>query len=394
VKRQFEGLGRSERDADERPDRRFEEEYPSREIRRSYRGYDHNGRGSYGDRRGSGLESRERDADEGPDPRFEEGFEPKRSPPSNYGDKRKRWGPSGSYARPETVLEGLASRSGPDHTRNDLVAWHRQNSSVDKYERDTEPNWNVELEIFLFNLPYSATKREVHDFLEAVAPVHAVKLTEDRERGNCTGVGIAQLYEERDVQKVIDLLNEQLLNGKRPIGIRRSVPQHRRRDHNYGEDFDYYYDLIKNAEFNPRALLVEHVPRPIQSWENLKDLGKHYGEVVFCSLRSGSDGERIGVLFYKTAQEAGFARRRLDGRKMMGETFRCYRGYDGPLPPRWQVLNEAGNLGRKLCMLEQEEGMRRAQSRQRMPQTERPTLLPPSSRGSSRYIGLGPINNN
>ncbi|KAJ8909016.1 hypothetical protein NDN08_005715 [Rhodosorus marinus] len=373
---QFEGLERSERDADQRPDRRFEENYPSGEIRQSSRGYDHNSPGRHGDRRGRGLEPRERDADEGPDPRFEDGFEPRRSRPNNYRNER---GPSG-HQHPSSYHP--APRSGPVHTRNDLVAWHRHNSRVDKYERDTEPNWNVEHEIFLFNLPYSATKREVFDFLEAVAPVHAVKLTEDRERGNCTGVGIAQLYEERDVQKVIDVLNEQLLNGKRPIGIRRSVPQHRRRDHNYAAEFDYYYDLLKNAEYNPRALLVEHVPRPIQSWENLKDLGKHYGEVVFCSLRSVSVGERIGVLFYKTVKEAGFARKRLDGSKILGETFRCYRGYDGPLPSRWQDLNEAGDLGRKLYASEQEEGERRAQSRQRLPQTTSPALPPPSTNRS------------
>uniref|UniRef100_A0A7S0BNL0 RRM domain-containing protein n=1 Tax=Rhodosorus marinus TaxID=101924 RepID=A0A7S0BNL0_9RHOD len=374
--RQFESFGRSERDADEEPDRRFGEDLTSREASQSSRGYGHISRGRHRDGHGHGVVSGERDADEGPDPRFNDGFEPSRSLPKSYGNNRKIWGPS---RRGATSLYHPAPRSTrPAHTRNDLVAWHRQNSTVDKYERDAEPNWNVELEIFLFNLPYSATKREVLDFLEAVAPVHAVKLTEDRERGNCSGVGIAQLYEEGDVQKVIDVLNEQLLNGKRPIGIRRSIPHHRRRYHNHATDFDYYYELLKNAECNPRALLVEHVPRPIQSWENLKDLGKRYGEVLFCSLRSVSEDETIGVLFYKTVEEAGYARTRLNGSKILGDTFRCYRGYDGPLPARWRELNEAGDLGRKLCNLEQEEWERRPQSRERLPQTIRSALPAPS----------------
>jgi cold-inducible RNA-binding protein len=69
-------------------------------------------------------------------------------------------------------------------------------------------------ELYVGNLPYSATEEEVKALFEAVVPVVKVSIVKDRETGNSKGFGFVQVNDETDVETCIRELNGADLGGR------------------------------------------------------------------------------------------------------------------------------------------------------------------------------------
>ena len=71
----------------------------------------------------------------------------------------------------------------------------------------------METELYVGNLPFSATEAEVRELFEAHGTVHEVKLITDRETGRPRGFGFVKMDKEGSTA-AIEALNEKDFGGR------------------------------------------------------------------------------------------------------------------------------------------------------------------------------------
>jgi cold-inducible RNA-binding protein len=76
-------------------------------------------------------------------------------------------------------------------------------------------------ELYVGNLPYTATEQEVRELFERVVTVEKVSIVKDRDTGNSKGFGFVQVPDEHDVELCIRELNGTELGG-RPLTINKA----------------------------------------------------------------------------------------------------------------------------------------------------------------------------
>lgn len=67
--------------------------------------------------------------------------------------------------------------------------------------------------VYLMNVPYASTNREIESLVSEFAPVDQVVIPRDRS-GLARGYAFVYLQQESDVQKVIEYVDGRHLNGR------------------------------------------------------------------------------------------------------------------------------------------------------------------------------------
>ncbi len=80
------------------------------------------------------------------------------------------------------------------------------------------------MDIYVGNLPYSATEGDVSDLFSAFGPVERVKIITDRETGQSKGFAFVTLADQSQLNAAVEALNEHDYNG-RPLRVNPSEPR-------------------------------------------------------------------------------------------------------------------------------------------------------------------------
>jgi len=83
------------------------------------------------------------------------------------------------------------------------------------------------LNIFVGNLPFTATEQEVRDLFEAHGDVDTVNIITDRETGRSRGFGFVEMPNSTEAQAAIDALNGNEMGG-RALNINEARPRESR----------------------------------------------------------------------------------------------------------------------------------------------------------------------
>lgn len=83
------------------------------------------------------------------------------------------------------------------------------------------------MNIFVGNLPFTATEDEVRNLFEQYGQVTSVKLISDRETGRPRGFGFVEMGSTEEANSAIEALNGQNLGG-RPLRINEAKPREQR----------------------------------------------------------------------------------------------------------------------------------------------------------------------
>ena len=83
------------------------------------------------------------------------------------------------------------------------------------------------MDIYVGNLPFSATEEEVAELFAAFGPVEKVKLVTDRETGRPRGFGFVTLADEARVKEAAEALDGQEMGG-RPLRVNPAEPRESR----------------------------------------------------------------------------------------------------------------------------------------------------------------------
>jgi cold-inducible RNA-binding protein len=84
-----------------------------------------------------------------------------------------------------------------------------------------------QMDIYVGNLPYSATEGDVSDLFAAYGPVERVKIITDRETGQSKGFAFVTLGDQSQLNAAIEALNEYDYNG-RALRVNASEPKESR----------------------------------------------------------------------------------------------------------------------------------------------------------------------
>ena len=87
------------------------------------------------------------------------------------------------------------------------------------------------MDIYVGNLPYSATEEEVSELFSNYGPVSRVKIITDRETGRSKGFGFVTLGDQSQLNAAIEGLNGQDFQG-RALKVNASEPRPPRTDGN------------------------------------------------------------------------------------------------------------------------------------------------------------------
>ncbi len=82
-------------------------------------------------------------------------------------------------------------------------------------------------ELYVGNLPDSATEQDLSDKFAACGTVESVKLITDRDTGRSKGLGFIEMASEAEAQAAIDSLNGSDYEG-RPMKVNEARPQQKR----------------------------------------------------------------------------------------------------------------------------------------------------------------------
>ena len=82
-------------------------------------------------------------------------------------------------------------------------------------------------ELYVGNLPDSATEQDLSDKFAACGTVESVKLITDRDTGRSKGFGFIEMASEAEAQAAIDSLNGSDYEG-RPMKVNEARPQQKR----------------------------------------------------------------------------------------------------------------------------------------------------------------------
>ena len=83
------------------------------------------------------------------------------------------------------------------------------------------------MDIYVGNLPYSATEGDVSELFAAYGPVERVKIITDRETGQSKGFAFVTLGDQSQLNAAIEALNEHDYNG-RALRVNASEPKESR----------------------------------------------------------------------------------------------------------------------------------------------------------------------
>lgn len=84
-----------------------------------------------------------------------------------------------------------------------------------------------QMDIYVGNLPYTATEGDVSDLFAAYGPVERVKIITDRETGQSKGFAFVTLGDQSQLNAAIEALNEFDYNG-RALRVNASEPKESR----------------------------------------------------------------------------------------------------------------------------------------------------------------------
>ena len=84
------------------------------------------------------------------------------------------------------------------------------------------------MDIYVGNLPYTATEGDVSELFAAFGPVERVKIITDRETGQSKGFAFVTLGDQTQLNAAIEALNEYDYNG-RALRVNASEPKESRR---------------------------------------------------------------------------------------------------------------------------------------------------------------------
>ena len=83
------------------------------------------------------------------------------------------------------------------------------------------------MDIYVGNLPYTATEGDVTGLFAAFGPVERVKIITDRETGQSKGFAFVTLGDQTQLNAAIEALNDYDYNG-RPLRVNASEPKEAR----------------------------------------------------------------------------------------------------------------------------------------------------------------------
>jgi RNA recognition motif-containing protein len=84
-----------------------------------------------------------------------------------------------------------------------------------------------QMDIYVGNLPYTATEGDVSALFAAYGPVERVKIITDRETGQSKGFAFVTLGDQTQLNAAIEALNDYDYNG-RPLRVNASEPKEAR----------------------------------------------------------------------------------------------------------------------------------------------------------------------
>ena len=70
------------------------------------------------------------------------------------------------------------------------------------------------MDIYVANLPYSATEQDLSELFSAFGPVKRTTIVKDRETGRSKGFGFVALADESQVQPAIEAINGSEMQGR------------------------------------------------------------------------------------------------------------------------------------------------------------------------------------
>ena len=85
------------------------------------------------------------------------------------------------------------------------------------------------MNIYVGNLPYSASEDEISELFEEYGTVHSVKLIKDRETQRLRGFGFVEMEQEGGMQAIEELNDHELDNRKLVVNQAREKTNNRRR---------------------------------------------------------------------------------------------------------------------------------------------------------------------
>jgi len=83
------------------------------------------------------------------------------------------------------------------------------------------------MDIYVGNLPYTATEGDVSDLFTEFGPVERVKIITDRDSGQSKGFAFVTLGDQSKVNAAVEALNEHDFQG-RPLRVNPSEPKESR----------------------------------------------------------------------------------------------------------------------------------------------------------------------
>jgi RNA recognition motif-containing protein len=91
----------------------------------------------------------------------------------------------------------------------------------------------METKLYIGNLPYSATEKELRDLFSQAGEVSEVVLIKDRNSGRSKGFAFVTMSNQSEVEKAIQMFNEQDLGG-RALKVSIARPKEEGRDRRGG----------------------------------------------------------------------------------------------------------------------------------------------------------------
>jgi RNA recognition motif-containing protein len=80
------------------------------------------------------------------------------------------------------------------------------------------------MNIFVANLPYSATEDQLRDAFAAHGDVASAKIITDQETGRSRGFGFVEMPDDHEAAEAIEALNEADMDG-RPLKVNEAKPR-------------------------------------------------------------------------------------------------------------------------------------------------------------------------
>ena len=80
------------------------------------------------------------------------------------------------------------------------------------------------MDIYVGNLPYTATEADLNDLFAEFGPVERVKIITDRDTGQSKGFAFVTLGDQTRLNDAVEALNDKDFNG-RPLRVNASEPR-------------------------------------------------------------------------------------------------------------------------------------------------------------------------